>query len=295
MAYLFSHSASWYALFAVGMYAALAQCLCLFFIPETPSWLILHKKEEQAAKALKRLRSDKLSRNSSRDLFKLDSDKGEWKKMLTPKIIHALVIGLLLTIFQQITGINAVLNYAPKIFQFVGITSTEGCFLATLSVGIISFLATFFSFWVLDKLGRRSLLLVGTAVMAVSLGVLTLGFFMQSTYIDTMAFISLMVYVVAFSISLGPATGVVLSEIFPLKIRANAIALATALNALANYSVNFTFPHLIEKWGGDTTFALFSFLSLLAFLFIWQFLPETKGKSLEEIETMINLGQFKKP
>jgi sugar porter (SP) family MFS transporter len=291
MAYFLSDEGTWHTLFVIGAGLALVQFLLLIFIPETPTWCISHEKQAQAVKALKKIRRDSLWESTLHLIPKISKEKMQWVDF-TPPVRRVLIIGCILSVFQQITGINAIIYYTPKIFQFVGITA-DNSFLATLAIGCVNLLATLFALCLLDKLGRRILLFVGIIGMILGLGVLSFGFFVESPLIDTLSLVSLMLYVACFSLSLGPVTWVILSEIFPLKVRGNALAIALCLNWLANYVISLTFPNLIAELGGGMAFGFFGIVSCLAFIFVCFFIPETKGKSLEQIETMVKSGKFK--
>jgi MFS family permease len=185
---------------------------------------------------------------------------------------------------QQITGINTVIYYAPTIFQSAGFTSVNGAILATVGIGGINVIATIISAWLLDRAGRRFFLLLGVGGMVVSLAVLSLAFFMQSAAIDKISVGSLLAYVAFFAIGLGPVTFVLISEIYPLRIRAKAMTLAMFVNWFFNYWVSLTFLDLVGWLGQAGTFLLFTLISLASFLFILRWIPETKNRTLEEIE-----------
>lgn len=291
LAFVCAEGYQWRMLFAIGGGLAFIQIFSLFFIPETPAWLVSHGKLPRAIKALKRLRKDRLWKGHLYSIS-IQKQKSEWRIMLKPHMRYILIVGLTISIFQQITGINAIIFYTPKIFQMVGIISNTSSFLATLSVGAINFLATLFSVYVLDKVGRRRLLLIGSFGMMLSLLIFSYAFFIDSSMIDTLALMTLMIYTCCFALSFGPVTWVLLAEIFPLIIRGNAIALAIAFNWLAVYVISLVFPDLMHEFGGGGAFGIFALICLCAFLFILRFIPETKGKSLEQIESMVNSGKF---
>ena len=226
--YIFSLSADWRWMFAIGIFPALFQMVALFFLPETPAWLFKHGLHEHAILTLGRLRKDKEWMHHIEEMKTAASPlkKGAWKTLFHSKLRFVLIIGVLLSSFQQITGINTVIFYAPKIFQTAGFASATGAILATLGIGIVNVLVTLVSTWLLDKAGRRRLLLIGTAGMALSLGFLAVAFFFQSQMIEKIALFSLMAYVAFFAIGLGPVTMVVISEIYPMKVRGKAMTIA---------------------------------------------------------------------
>ncbi len=287
--YLFASTADWRWMFAVGIFPAVVQLFALFFLPETPAWLFKHGLEQHGLKALERLRKDREWMHQLEAMRSAAShhQHGNWKALFSSQIRFVLIVGFVLSVLQQITGINTVIYYAPKIFETAGIGSATGAILATLGLGIINVLITLLSTWLLDRAGRRILLLIGIGGMALSLAVLACAYYLNSGMISGLAFICLMSYVAFFAIGLGPVTWVVLSEIYPLKVRGKAMTLAALGNWLFNYIVSLTFLDLIGKFGPQGTFLLFAVISALAVLFIYRFIPETKGKSLEEIESLL--------
>ena len=290
--FIFIHSQTWQPLFKLGILLSLLQFFALFILPETPAWLLSREKRSQAITIWRKIRVDT---GWEKELAQIRVPKERAPFLLCFKsyFFKILWIGVMLNLFQQITGINAVIYYTPRIFSELGITSSFGMFLATLVVGLINVLATVLSAWLLDRVGRKRLLLIGAAGMTLSLTLLCSLFLQRNNINDALACFSLISYVAFFAISLGPVTCVMVSEIFPLSIRGSGMAIAIASNWLANYLVALTFPNLIEQLGVSGVFALFASLSLLAFLFVYRFIPETKGKTLEEIETMLKLGKFK--
>ncbi|MBS0604259.1 MAG: sugar porter family MFS transporter [Verrucomicrobia bacterium] len=288
--YIFAGSSDWRWMFAMGIFPAVLQMIALFFLPETPAWLFKKGLEKFALSTLGRLRKDKhwLKQVDAMKLAAKPHKSGAWKTLISLKLRFILIVGLILSAFQQITGINTVIFYAPKIFEEAGFASATGAIVASLGIGVINVLATLFSVWLLDKVGRRVLLLVGIAGMVVSLGFLAFAFFTESQFIDKIAVGSLMAYVSFFAIGLGPVTWVILSEIYPLKVRGAAMTVAIFTNWACNYLVALTFLDFIKVLGPHGTFFLYSLISIVAFWFIYRFIPETKGKSLEEIETLIS-------
>lgn len=291
-AFVFSKDQHWQMPFIMGALLSFFQIVALCFIPESPSWTMSHRRVSQTIKTLTRLREDTQWKKELENMSKKLNATLKWNFFLKPYMLRILMVGCILSAFQQITGINAVIYYTPKIFKAVGITSNIGSFLATLSIGCINCIATVFSLWALDRMGRRILLLIGSFGMAVSLCVVSYVFFRAIHVHVFWALVGLMGYVACFAFSLGPAIWVVLSEIFPLEIRSHAIACCLALNWLANYVVSFVFPNMIATWGGGLSFALFAAISLIAFLFVYRCIFETKGKSLEEIENLVKSGKF---
>lgn len=287
--YIYAKKADWQEMFIIGSLPAAIQLLALFCTPESPAWLFKNGKSRLAIIVLERLRLDQDWKSHIGEMKHSASSRNKraWRFLFSSKLHTILFIGLFISAFQQITGINTVIYYAPRIFQGAGYTSAISATFATLSIGVINVLATLVSVWLLDRIGRRRLLLIGIAGMVVSLCSLAITSFLRSSLIDEMAVISLMTYVAFFAIGLGPITWVLLSEIYPLKVRGKAMTLATFVNWLCNYFVSLTFPNLLVSIGIGGSFLLYGIISLIAFWFVLRYVPETKGKSLEEIEQIL--------
>ena len=194
---------------------------------------------------------------------------------------------------QQITGINTVIYYAPLIIQSAGISSASGAILATAGIGAVNVLMTVVAMWLIDRMGRRPLLLIGIAGMAVTLGTLGLTFHLarQTGPLAWLAVICMMVYVASFAISLGPIFWLLISEIYPLKIRSSGEGLAAAFNWGSNLLVSLTFLTLLQTIGATRTFGLYGLCAIAAWIFSYYYVPETKGRTLEEIEESWRQGK----
>jgi MFS family permease len=198
----------------------------------------------------------------------------------------ALIVGIGLAIFQQVTGINTVIYYAPTIVQLAGIPSASGAILATAGIGVANVLMTLPAMLLLDRVGRRPLLLGGMLIMAVALALLGLAFKLSGV-IDNLAavsLVSLMVYVGAFAIGLGPIFWLLIAEIYPLRVRGLAMGVATTANWGSNLVVSLTFLSLTEALGPSVTFWMYGLLAVVAVIIAYKLIPETKGRTLEEIE-----------
>ncbi len=285
---------AWRAMFGFGAIPALLQFVGLFFVSDTPAWLFKTGRADEARRVLARIRQDRDWKGHVGEMRTVAEPKQRlrWKALLKPPLSRVIFLGVALSLFQQITGINTVIYFAPKIMQTVGLNSTSGALLATVGIGIINVIATIISVWLLDHAGRRRLLLIGITGMVVCLATLVSVFYTQTLFVDVISVISLMGYVAFFAMSLGPVVWVLLSEIFPLKIRSKAVGAAIFINWLANYVVSLTFLDLIHYLGGGGTFLIYTALSVLALIFVYRFIPETKGKSLEEIEAQLGAGKL---
>jgi sugar porter (SP) family MFS transporter len=209
-----------------------------------------------------------------------------WRALLNPVVRPPLIIGVGLAIFQQITGINTVIYFAPTIFQAAGLSSASSAILATAGVGVVNVVMTVVAMQLIDKLGRRSLLLWGLMGMAVCLVLLGLGFAVggSSTALGWATALSLAAYVGFFAIGLGPVFWLLIAEIFPLYIRGRAMGVATIANWGSNLLVTVTFLELVVVLGRPGTFFLYAVLTVGAYVFTRSQVKETKGRSLEEIE-----------
>ncbi|MBS0585108.1 MAG: sugar porter family MFS transporter [Verrucomicrobia bacterium] len=260
--------------------ALLLSCIggaSLFFIPESPLWLLLHHREKEAKKILV---ENEIAEHTHRPRKMAKRAKSaKFSDLFRKGLLSALSIAILLSIFQQITGINTVIYYGPTIFMSAGFNSLSATLFATLGLGAVNVLVTAITLPWIDRLGRRFLLLFGLTGMVVSLFILSLYF---TSHI--VALLALVSYLIFFAISLGPIVWVIVAEIFPLAFRGRAITLATFMNWLMNYVVSFSFLGVIEKVGYANTYFGFGIISFFALLFVYFFVPETKGKSLEEIQ-----------
>ncbi len=284
--FLLEGKGNWQLVFYIALIPAVLQLIALFFIPETPGWLMRHSGVKRAEQSLDELREDNEWKEhiGEMEAVAAPKKKGRLKLLLKPHLKRLIVIGVLLSIFQQITGINTIIYYAPKIFSGAGENIS---LLITLYIGVANFLFTFLSVFLIDKLGRRFFLLLGVSAMIVGQLLLILG-----ENIPSLGITGVFIYIFGFAIGLGPITWVLLSEIYPLRIRGKAMGLAIFANWVFNYIVSLTFLMLIEYFGLGKTFMLYGFISLLCLLFIYFYIPETKGKSLEDIELLASKGDL---
>ncbi|MBX9922828.1 MAG: sugar porter family MFS transporter [Rhabdochlamydiaceae bacterium] len=275
---LFAPTGNWQMMFLLGLVPALLQALLLFFMPESPSWLFRKGQASLAAQVCLQL--------------EIQTPKEVPKEIEKPirrkTLVWILWIGAMLSVFQQVTGINTIIYYAPRIFQEAGYTSALSAVFATVSLGASNFLGCLLSVWLLDRVGRKKLLLLGIFGMIVGLFCLSIFSFYNVPFIDKISVVSLFVYVFSFAIGLGPVTWVLIAEIYPAQIREKAIAFAVFSNWLCVYIILATFPYLFSWIKIPGTFGLYGGMCILAFFFIWRFLPETKQKSSEEIMEMFD-------
>ena len=294
--YALADAHAWRWMFALAAVPAVAFGTGLFFIPNSPRWLVAQGHADQAEAVLKRLRTPRRATSELSEIQKsVAQQKGHWSELLGPLLRPAMIVGIGLAVAQQITGINTVIYYAPTIFRFAGMTSASVAILASVGVGVVNVIMTVVAMQLIDKVGRRPLLLVSLAGMTLSLFVLGLAFSLPhlAAMMGWIAPVSLMAYVGFYAVGLGPVFWLVLSEIYPLRMRGRAMSIGTIANWGANLIVALTFLTLTQVLGKSATFWLYGAISIGAWLFAFFLVPETKGKTLEQIEAHWQAG--KKP
>jgi MFS transporter, SP family, galactose:H+ symporter len=287
--YAFANMQGWRWMFGLAVIPAAIFALGMFYLPESPRWLVRRGRRDSARAILSRVRDSSDVEAELQDIersFQESQQHGTWRDLLSPALRPALVVGIGLAVFQQVTGINTVIYYAPRIIQSAGISSASGAILTTAGIGMVNVLMTIVSMWLIDRIGRRPLLLTGIAGMAVTLGVLGWAFHSASPSgaLSWLAVISIMVYVASFAISLGPIFWLLIAEIYPLKVRSSSEGLAATFNWGSNLLVSLTFLTLLAEIGATRTFWLYGLFAIGAWLFSYYLVPETKGHTLEEIE-----------
>jgi SP family arabinose:H+ symporter-like MFS transporter len=211
-------------------------------------------------------------------------ERPSYREVFSKKMRPVLWIGILLAIFQQATGINAIMYYAPLIFKNLG-NSNDSALIQTAIIGGVLFVFTLVAVRWIDRWGRRPLMIWGTVGMVVSLTMVTIAYFMNMLQGYFILFF-ILVFMASFAASIGPVTWVMISEIFPNRIRSEAMSVAIVALWIANFIVTLIFPVILNRLGGGVAFLVFDVMSVLLLLFVIFKLPETKGKSLEELEEM---------
>ncbi len=287
--YAFTPSSGWRWMLGLAVVPGLLLGAGMLFLPETPRFLARHGQFDMAHAVLVRIRGTQDVDKELQEIKATSQESvlhGHISDLLLPALRPALIIGIGLAVFQQVTGINTIIYYAPYIIRTAGISSIRGSILATAGIGTVNVVMTLISMWLIDRVGRRPLLLTGIAGMIVSLGALGYIFHLSAKGggFAELAVIILMVYVASFAISLGPIFWLLIAEIYPLKIRGLAAGIAAGTNWAANFAVSLTFLSLLKLLGPSATFWLYGVLAIGSWLFSYYLVPETKGRSLEEIE-----------
>jgi len=283
-----NQTTGWRWMFASESIPASLLLVLMFFVPETPRFLAAKGKRDEALAILTRVNGQVEAQNELREIENVIAQETSSIRMLfQPGLKVVLVIGVALAVLQQVTGINVFLYYAPEIFKQLG-AGTDVALLQTIVIGAVNLLFTVLAIWTVDKLGRKPLMIVGSFGMGVCLTAMGLAAFYGQTQMWILAFV--LGYIACFALSVGPVTWVILSEIFPTRIRGRALAVATACLWTANYIISQTYPmmdkneYLVGIFNHGFPFFLYAGFCLLTILVVWKWVPETKGKSLEEIE-----------
>jgi SP family xylose:H+ symportor-like MFS transporter len=273
----------WRWMFFSGAIPAGLFLLMLFFVPETPRYLVMKGQDE---KALKVLTSIGGASEAPAVLAEIKTTMHEVNAPWASYGFKVIIIGVLLSVFQQFVGINVVLYYAGNIFRDMG-ASTDSSLLQTIVVGIVNLVFTTLAVFTVDRFGRKPLMIVGSLGMAVSMVALGLTFYLNQLGMASLFF--MLFYTAAFAMSWGPVCWVLLAEIFPNSIR-SAMSIAVAAQWIANWIISFTFPMmndnvaLTKQFNHGFSYWIYGLMAILSALFIWKLVPETKGKTLEEIE-----------
>ena len=277
---------SWRWMLGVQAFPSIVFFALIMLVPESPRWLILHKgKDKEALAILKRINplnyEQELTAIKQSHVPLQNNEKRS--SLFSKKYKFPVTLAILFAVFNQVSGINAIIYYSPRIFEMAGL-GTHTSLLSTVGIGIVNFTFTLLAIGFIDKIGRKTLMLIGSVGLIVSLGLVSRTFYTNdfSGYAIT---VYLMVYIAFFAFSQGAVIWVFISEIFPNEVRAKGQTLGSSTHWIMAAIIAFSFPYLSEIAGGGNTFLFFSVMMVLQLIFVWRLMPETKGKSLEKIET----------
>jgi SP family galactose:H+ symporter-like MFS transporter len=287
----------WRPMFAVAVIPSALLAIGMLFLTDTPRWFASKGRWDEAHHSLARVIGPDAAEKEMRHIRKsLEGEKAiPWiarvRQLLRPGIRWALIVGVGLAVLQQFVGINTVIYYAPTIFQIAGFKTASTAILATTVVGVVNVLFTIMAIFLVDRLGRRPLLLIGAAGMLITLTAIGIIFAIGPSKAAYFILVCVLLYIVSFAISMGPVFWLMSSEIFPNRLRGTGASLSTVANWSANLLISITFLSLLHAAGNALTFWIYAFLALVTLAFVWFIVPETKGKSLEQIEAYWRYGR----
>lgn len=282
---------NWRWMLFAGVVPGLILFIGMCFMHDTPRWLISKKREDEARIVFKKIEPELNAEKEIKDIQKtirLEEHTTNKKFQLKKWMLMPFVVGIGIMFAQICTGINTIIYYAPTIFKNAGFESNITAIYATTGIGVINFLMTIVALYFTDRLGRKPLLYFGLTGVMLSLLALGCAFQFAEFFGDNLKWVtvgSLVTYIICFAMSLGPIGWILVSEVFPLKIRGIAMSICTVSNFAFNFFVVSSFPILLHRIGGAWTFWGFGAVSILCIIFVYFFVPETKGLSLEKIES----------
>jgi sugar porter (SP) family MFS transporter len=294
---------NWRWMLGVEALPAIFYFFALLFVPESPRWLVMKGRNEDALGILEQVSSKAQAEKdltAVRESLQAEAhqEKGTFRELFQPAMKLVLTIGISVAILQQITGINSVFFYAPMIFEQSGI-GTDAAFMQAVMVGIVNLVFTVTAILLIDKLGRRPLLIAGLAIISFCMLLLSWAF-SAASYTPggelvgvnpVIILIGILGFVAGFAISLGPVMWVLFSELFPNRIRGIAISFVGLINSSVSFLVQLVFPWELENFGPSTTFLIYGIFAVIGLVFVFRTLPETKGRSLEELEAELVSGK----
>ncbi len=281
---------SWRWMFGIGFVPALLLSLGMIVLPESPRWLVKQNQSDKAKRILQQLRcTDNVSEEMADIQRSLTMRPTSFREIFSPWVLPVLFLGAMMGFIQQVTGINTIIYYAPTIFQLAGFQDASSSILATVGIGVVNVLATVAAIFCLDRIGRRPLLLTGLAGMGLTLAVLSLAFYIgaNSPMLRWVAMTCTFLYIICFAFSLGAMLWLLVSEIFPLEVRATAMSVAILSCWFWNFVVSATFLTLLNQFGPSLTFLGYTVMCVFSLIFCYYKVPETNGVTLEQIENNI--------
>lgn len=275
---------AWRWMLGVQAFPALLFYVLIHFVPESPRWLLLHRNNEgEALRILKKMNPLHYKQELASILASkaAPSELRASTRLFSRKYRLPVVLAILFAVFNQVSGINAIIYYAPRVFEMAGL-GAQSSLLSTVGIGLVNFTFTLIAINVIDKIGRRKLMLVGSLGLIAALALVSHSFYSESP--NGLAVTTyLMIYIAFFASSQGAVIWVFIAEIFPTEVRAKGQTLGSLTHWVMAAVITFFFPMLTTRLGGGTTFLIFAGFMLLQLLFAWKLMPETKGRSLEQI------------
>ncbi|MDX8046429.1 sugar porter family MFS transporter [Gracilibacillus sp. S3-1-1] len=274
----------WRWMLGYGTIPGIIFLFLLFFIPESPRYLIQKGHDKEAFQILKRINGEEVARKEAKEIkasIKVEKS-GSVKELVKPGLRMAMGVGIFLALFNQVIGMNAVTYYGPDIFRSVGFeNNTE--FLATSIIGSVQVVFTILAIFLIDKLGRKKLMAIGSSLMAIFMLLIGSVFYLEPANAGVLLIIMIAGFTASFCISMGPIPWIMIPEIFPNHLRAKAVGIATIFLWGANWAIGQFTPVLINNMGSSFTFWMFAVINVICFIFVMTIVPETKNKTLEEI------------
>lgn len=291
--YIFASHGQWRYMLGCGFIPALILFLCIFLLPESPRWLVTKGKITRAKEILGAIHGDDSKQEFNQIKSVVSQEPLKYRQLINLGFMRVLLLGIAVSILTQAVGINAIIYYAPTIFQTAGLTKATSSILATAGIGMVNVLFTLIAVRYLDRLGRRKMLLFGLGGILFSLAVATTAFAHTAVSIELAwaIMVSFVIFIASQAIGTGPACWLIPSEIFPTEARGLGMGLAVAFNWATNVIVAFFFPITLTHLGPSITFGIFLAIACIAFIVFFLFVPETKGVSLEQIEKNIEAGK----
>jgi sugar porter (SP) family MFS transporter len=262
----------------------------LFLVPESPRWLVKKNLVDKARNVLQKVGAENVESELTDIVNSLKEETGHVNaKLFQKKYSFAIICAVLLAVFNQLSGINVIMYYAPLIFEKAG-ASTNSAMLQAVAVGVTNMIFTIIAMFFIDKLGRKTLLLIGAVGMCLSLAGAAFYYYDENLFGSTGVVVFIVGFIAFFAFSQGAVIWVFLSEIFPNRVRSKGQALGSFTHWIMNAIIGLVFPIVLTNFGGGNVFMFFSVMMIPFFFFVWRMMPETKGKSLEELEKVIVRG-----
>ncbi|MBK2125464.1 sugar porter family MFS transporter [Fangia hongkongensis] len=286
---IFSSSGDWRLMLLLGACPAILLLIILCYLPKSPRWLMANHYTKEAEAILCSIHGKDHAKREYDEIKSVLEKANHKVSIFNRKYIKPLLLGIMISIVTQAVGVNAIIYYAPTIFKLTGFSSNSTAILATLGIGLTNVVFTILAIGIIDKAGRRKLLLVGLSGIIVSLMILSVAFDgkVAAGSVAWLALFAMVFFIACQAFSTGPACWLIPSEIFPVSIRSQGVGISAACNWGTNVIVAFLFPIFLQKYGAVATFSCFLGIAVIGFIYVFFKLPETKGVSLEEIENNI--------